>query len=283
MQQGYLLCLDAGSARESQETTNPIRHCSQTIFVAVKNYYTTYHECYSLVWAILLLRPCLEGQTFTIHTDQDALKLILHHTNLTGPLTRWRLCSSEFYFEVIKTGQIEIPSPHALVWLEPVEPTTYYSRKIYPSWWWVDSSAFRTTGKTEISWQILCMWKLRGHSRWCASHNDGSSCNCASKSIHLSTKEAPTLEELLQEQAAESGCRPTAQGSGISTHVTSMSVTKFSKSIEPADGAPQKLVSITLLAHILLLVPLSQNGRTPEGKPYSMYKHSYFLHIENDV
>jgi hypothetical protein len=52
------------------------------------------------VWAILHLRPYLEGQKFIILTDHHSLRWVLNFSDAQGRLARWRLRLLEFDYEV---------------------------------------------------------------------------------------------------------------------------------------------------------------------------------------
>ena len=64
------------------------------------NYTITERECYSIVWAVATLRPYIEGETFTVRTDHDALRWLMTLTDSSGGLMRWRLRLSEFDFTI---------------------------------------------------------------------------------------------------------------------------------------------------------------------------------------
>ena len=53
-----------------------------------------------MVWAVLLLRPYLEGVHFVVRTDHAALRWVLNLSTSGGRLERWRLRLLEFEFEV---------------------------------------------------------------------------------------------------------------------------------------------------------------------------------------
>jgi len=63
-----------------------------------------------VVWASLLLRPYVDGTSFTVRTDHAALKWMLHMDGAHGRLTRWRLRLAELDY-VVQTRQEE--SQHA--------------------------------------------------------------------------------------------------------------------------------------------------------------------------
>jgi RNase H-like domain found in reverse transcriptase len=67
---------------------------------AEENYSTTEKECLEIVWAILHLRPYLEGQKFIIRTDHHSLRWVLNLSDAQGHLARWRLRLLEFDYEV---------------------------------------------------------------------------------------------------------------------------------------------------------------------------------------
>ena len=60
--------------QEDSKTWLPLGFSSRTMSSAEKNYDTTNKECLAVVWAVLSLRPYLEGTRFLIRKDHDAFK-----------------------------------------------------------------------------------------------------------------------------------------------------------------------------------------------------------------
>ena len=80
---------------------HPLGYWSRGLTSAEKNYSTTEKECLAIVWAVLHLRPYLEGKRFTIRTDHHSLRWVLNLADAQGRLARWRLRLQEFDFEVL--------------------------------------------------------------------------------------------------------------------------------------------------------------------------------------
>ena len=78
----------------------PVGFWSRSLSQAECNYDTTNKACLAIVWAVLILRPYLEGARFLIRTDHDALKWMMNLTGASGRLLRWRLRLLEFDFIV---------------------------------------------------------------------------------------------------------------------------------------------------------------------------------------
>lgn len=56
-------------------------------------YDTAHRECLAVIWAVLLIRPYLEGSQLTIRTDHDPLNWIFNLVDATSKLARWhRAC-----------------------------------------------------------------------------------------------------------------------------------------------------------------------------------------------
>jgi hypothetical protein len=80
---------------------HPLGFWSRGLTSAEKNYSTTEKEFPAIVWAVLHLRPYLEGKRFVIRTYQHSLRWVLNLADAQGRLTRWRLRLQEFDFEVL--------------------------------------------------------------------------------------------------------------------------------------------------------------------------------------
>ena len=78
----------------------PIGYWSRALTPAEKNYSTTERECLAVVWAILTLRPYLQGVRFTLRTNHGPLQWILNLADAAGRLARWRLRLLEYEFDV---------------------------------------------------------------------------------------------------------------------------------------------------------------------------------------
>lgn len=79
----------------------PIGYWSRSLAPAEKNYDTTQKECLAVVWAVLILRPYLEGSRFTIRTDHQALKWLMNLSDASGRLQRWRLRLQPFEYDIV--------------------------------------------------------------------------------------------------------------------------------------------------------------------------------------
>jgi len=79
----------------------PVGYFSKGLLPAEKNYTVTEIEGLGVVWAVGLLRPCIEGTKFLIRWDHKALKWTLTTTAWTNKrLNRWRILLSEFDYDV---------------------------------------------------------------------------------------------------------------------------------------------------------------------------------------
>ena len=78
----------------------PIEYSSKTLTDTDRDYSTTECECSSVVCSVTTLSPYIEGLTFTVRTDHDALRWLMKISDSTGRLMRWRLRLSVFDFTV---------------------------------------------------------------------------------------------------------------------------------------------------------------------------------------
>ena len=109
--------LGANLLQKQNETKNewtPIGYWSKTLTDTERNYSTTELECYSVVWAVTTLRPYIEGETFTVRKDHDALRWLMTLTDSSQRLMRWRLRLSEFDFTIQYRPAIVNQVPDAL-------------------------------------------------------------------------------------------------------------------------------------------------------------------------
>ena len=67
---------------------HPIGYWSRGQTSAEKNYSTTEQECLAIVWAVLQLRPYLEGKRFVIRTNDHAIRWVLSLADAQGRLAR---------------------------------------------------------------------------------------------------------------------------------------------------------------------------------------------------
>lgn len=112
--------VDCALLRKQEDLTiRPIGYWSRPLNDARSAHDTTYHQFYSVLWAVLLLQPYSERTKFTIQTDRDSLKLILYLAHAIGVLALWQLCSSKLNFDSIDRDGMKNEDADALPRLEP--------------------------------------------------------------------------------------------------------------------------------------------------------------------
>jgi len=107
-QRAYTLDTDASAGHvgvvllqdQPDQSKRPVGYWSCPLNAAKWSYSTTERECLAMVWASLFLRPYIEGTRFTVHTDNAALKWMLHKDGAHGRLVRWQLRLAEFDYVV---------------------------------------------------------------------------------------------------------------------------------------------------------------------------------------
>jgi RNase H-like domain found in reverse transcriptase len=77
----------------------------------------------AIVWAVLQLRPYLEGKHFVFRTDHNSLRWVLNLAYAQGRLARWRLRLLEFDFEVQYAPGKEQHGADTLSRLRPSDPS----------------------------------------------------------------------------------------------------------------------------------------------------------------
>lgn len=87
--------------KQSDASKKLLGYWSRTLKGKENNYDPTNREFLTIVRAVLLVGPYLEGQRLTIPTDHVARKWILNLANWTERLVRWRCRLSKFDFKVV--------------------------------------------------------------------------------------------------------------------------------------------------------------------------------------
>ena len=100
--------------QEEEKKWATVGYFSKTLTKEQRNYSATERECYAVIWAVLTLRPYLEGSHFKVRTDHNALKWMLTLNDPTGRLMRWRLRLSEFDYEIVYRPGLKHQVPDAL-------------------------------------------------------------------------------------------------------------------------------------------------------------------------
>ena len=62
---------------QEDKSLRPVGYFSKTLTPAERNYDTTERECLAIIWAVVLLRPYLDGTDLILRTDHDSLKWFL--------------------------------------------------------------------------------------------------------------------------------------------------------------------------------------------------------------
>ena len=102
----------------------PIGYWSRSLKPAEKNYSTPEKECLAVVWALTTLRPYLQGEQFTLYSDQASLRWLITIAEPSGRLMRWRLRLSEFNFTIQYKRGVQNTQADALSRLATLGETT---------------------------------------------------------------------------------------------------------------------------------------------------------------
>jgi hypothetical protein len=87
--------------RDEHGVIHPIGYWSRQLSPTEHRYHITETIAYSVYWAVKLLRPYLEGNRFTVRTNNSALTWLFNADgNSTPQLTRWRLGLAQLDFIV---------------------------------------------------------------------------------------------------------------------------------------------------------------------------------------
>jgi len=78
----------------------PVTCISRRTTLAERNYHSNELECLALVWALQKLRHHLFGRSFTVYTDNIALRWLQTKKEIGGKLGRWILALQEFDFDI---------------------------------------------------------------------------------------------------------------------------------------------------------------------------------------
>ena len=104
--------------------SRPIGYWSRSLKPTEKNYSTPEKQCLAVVWALTTLRPYLQGEQFTVYSDQASLRWLMTIAEPSGRLMRWRLRLSEFDFTIQYKRVVQNTQADALLRLATLGETT---------------------------------------------------------------------------------------------------------------------------------------------------------------
>jgi len=108
---------------KSGELLHPAGYWCRGLTGADQKICTTDGECLGVVWAVLKLRHFLDGQRLLIRTDHQAVSWIYSTTDSSGRLLRWRLCLSEYTFDMVYKSGVSHQLPDFLSRASSEAPT----------------------------------------------------------------------------------------------------------------------------------------------------------------
>ncbi|CAN8067637.1 unnamed protein product [Agarophyton chilense] len=243
----------------------PIGDWSRSLNKAERSYSTTERECLAVVWAILHLRPYLEGARFTLRTNHHALRWILNLADASGRLARWRLRLMEYDFDMTD-GEDTTP-------LDEEVPCLLLADRAEEN----DDLVADITVDGEVKTDAVLDW------------HDGQNpigCPEVMAIVEEETNVRPvTLEELIQEQAEDEYCKSVRKDVG--NGITLFDINRYGVLIRhsPLDGALQKVVPRSLVPCVLYLSHYPRLEGHPGGtRMYNTLRRDfYWPQMANDV
>lgn len=79
---------------ENEEEYEKVGFWSKKFTDTERDYSATEHELFSVFWAIVNLRPYIEGTKSIVRPDHDVLRCMMSFSDPHGRLDRWRLTLS---------------------------------------------------------------------------------------------------------------------------------------------------------------------------------------------
>lgn len=84
--------------RDLQWQWNTVGYWSKPFSDTESRNSATERECFSVVWVIRTLRPYVEGTTFVVRSDHNAIRFLMNVSDSHGCLIHWRLTLGSFDF-----------------------------------------------------------------------------------------------------------------------------------------------------------------------------------------
>lgn len=92
--------LGAVLVQKTDSGLSPISFISRSLSPAESKYHSNELECLALVWALKKFRCYVYGRSFTVRTDNSAVKWLWDKKELSGKFSRWILSLQEFDFKI---------------------------------------------------------------------------------------------------------------------------------------------------------------------------------------